>query len=416
MVENSKLSLEDRDAQMENLQIAGDKKIATPGRSRRSLRFVFRIILLLLFVAGLFLSCLPWGWATVRSALILPALLSTSQSAPLALGGDPIKHTQMTVSSNTGTVNLDIYQPTVPVPLVATVRSGVLIIPGVGDNRRDPQLVNLSEEMARSGLVVMNMLTPALANYRITAQDSDATVQAFQALSHLPGMEHSHSGIIAFSGGVPLACFAAADPRIRMQVASVTLFGGYFNTTSLLRAFGRRAIDIDGKKEKWQPNIVPLQTIANTITQDFTQSEQDLITNAVNTNTLLAVSVIRSLSPGAQAAYHPLMGDEPERVDANLAALPPAVHVLLAELSPGRAIQQIRAPMYLLHDRNDTLVPVTESRAFAAALTKFHHPYDYVEFHIFDHVEVRANSNLGLILGDGSHLFSLLNKILVASS
>jgi hypothetical protein len=401
---------------MENLQIAEDKKIAPPGRSRRSLSLVFRIVLLLLFAAGFFLSCLPLGWATVRSALILPALLSTSQSAPLAMGGDPIKHTQMTVPSATGIVNLDIYQPTVPAPLIAAARSGVLIIPGVGDNRQDAQLVNLSEEMARSGLVVMDMLTSALKNYMITALDSDATVQAFKALSHLPGMAHSRSGIIAFSGGVPLACFAAADPRIRTQVAYVTLFGGYFNTTSLLRAFGRRAIDIDGKLEKWQPNIVPLQTIANIITQDFTQDEQDLITNAISTDTPLEANDISSLSPGAQAAYHLLIGDEPQRVDANIASLPPAIHVQLAELSPSRVIQQILAPMYLLHDRNDTLVPVTESRAFAAALAKLHHPYDYVEFHIFDHVEVRAHSNLGLILGDGSHLFSLLDKILVSSS
>lgn len=401
---------------MENLQTAEDKKIAAPARSRRSSVLIFRIILLLLFAAGFFLSCLPLGWATIRSALILPALLSTSQSAPLALTGDPIKHTQMTVPSSTGTVNLDIYQPTSPTPLLAAARSGVLIIPGVGDNRRDPQLINLSQEMARSGLVVMDMLTPALANYMITAQDSDATVQAFKTLSHLPGMEHSRSGIIAFSGGVPLACFAAADPRIRTQVAYLTLFGGYFNTTSLLRAFGRRALDIDGKQEKWVPNIVPLQTISNIITQAFAQNEQDLISNAVSTNTPLATNDINSLSPAAQAAYHLLMGDEPERVDANIAALPPAIHVQLTELSPGRVIQQLLAPVYLLHDRNDTLVPVTESRAFAAALVKIHHPYDYVEFHIFNHVEVRANSNLGLILGDGSHLFSLLDKILVASS
>ena len=326
---------------MENLQTAEDKKIAAPGRSRRSPRLVFRIVLLLLFAAGFFLSCLPLGWATVRSALILPALLSTSQSAPLALAGDPIRHTQMKVSSATGTVNLDIYQPTAPAPLIATARSGILIIPGVGDNRRDPQLVNLSEEMARAGLVVMDMLTPALANYMITAQDSDATVQAFKALSHLPGMEHSHSGIIAFSGGVPLACFAAADPRIRTQVAYLTLFGGYFNTTSLLRAFGRRALDIDGKQEKWLPNIVPLQTISNIITQDFAQNEQDVISNAVSKHTPLAANEISKLSPGAQAAYHLLVGDEPERVDANIAALPPAIHVQLAELSPGRVIQQI---------------------------------------------------------------------------
>ena len=401
---------------MNDLKAIEDKKVITPGRSRRRLLVTLRIVLLFLFVVGFFFSCIPLGRATIRTAIVLPALLSASQPAWLVAMGEPIQHIQMTIPSPSGTVNLDVYQPTSPTPLISTARSGVLIVPGVGDNRGDAQLVNLSETMARAGLVVMDMLTPALSNYMLSARDTDATVLAFEALNHLPGMDRSRSGIIAFSGGVPLACFAAADPRIRAQVAYVALFGGYFNTTNLIRAFGQRAIYIDGKLEKWNPDIVPLQTIANTITQTFTADEQYLITEAVNTNTLLASDKVNTLSPGARAAYHLLMGDEPERVDANIAALPATVHALLNELSPSRVIRQISAPIYLLHDRNDVLVPVTESRAFAVALKNISHPYDYVEFHIFNHVEIRANSNLGQIIIDGSHLFSLLDKILLASS
>jgi pimeloyl-ACP methyl ester carboxylesterase len=402
---------------MHNLQITeDDKRSSAIKKTHHHLIFALRVILLLFFISGFFFSCLPLGRAMIRSALVLPALLSVSQPALLIASGDPIQHTQTTISSPSGTVNLDIYQPTAQSPLINSARSGILIIPGVGDNRRDPQLINLAETMARAGLVVMDMLTPALKNYILSAQDSDATVLAFEALNHLPAMQHSKSGIIAFSGGVPLASFAAADARIRTQVAFVAFFGGYFNTTDLIRAFGRRAMDIDGKQEAWHPNIVPIQTIANTITQTFTANEQYLITNAIDTNTLLLPDEINALSPAAQAVYHLLMGDEPERADANIAALPPSIHALLYELSPERVIQQIRAPIYLLHDRNDTLVPVTESRDFAAALAKLHHPYDYVEFHIFDHVEVRANSNLGQIITDGSHLFSILDNILLASS
>lgn len=401
---------------MNNLQVTEDKPRRVISRARRNLTFALRALLLLLFIAGIFFSCLPLGRAAIRSALVLPALLSASQPAPLIVSGEPIQHTQMTIPSPTGMVNLDIYQPTAQNPLISSARSGVLIIPGVGDNRRDAQLINLSETMARAGLVVMDMLTLALKNYILSARDSDATVLAFEALNHLPAMQHSRSGIIAFSGGVSLASFAAADARIRAQVAFVAFFGGYFNTANLIRAFGRRAIDIDGKLEAWHPNIVPLQTVANTITQTLTANEQYLITNAINTNTLLLPDEIDSLSPAAQTVYHLLMGDQPERVDANLAALPPMIHALLYELSPERVIQQIHAPIYLLHDRNDTLVPVTESRDFAAALAQLHKSYDYVEFHIFNHVEVRANSNLGTIIKDGSHLFIILDKILLASS
>ena len=48
-------------------------------------------------------------------------------------------------------------------------------------------------------------------------------------------------------------------------------------------------------------------------------------------------------------------------VDATIAALSPNVHALFNELSPSRVIDQIHAPIYLLHDRNDQHVSFTET-------------------------------------------------------
>ncbi len=54
-------------------------------------------------------------------------------------------------------------------------------------------------------------------------------------------------------------------------------------------------------------------------------------------------------------------------------------------------IDGIRAPIYLLHDRADDSIPFTESRNFAAALTRLGHPHDFAEFGIFHHVQVRPD-------------------------
>src|ERR1019366_4247358 len=141
---------------MDNLQITEDKRSSIIRKKHHRLIFALRVMLLLLFMFAFFFSCLPLGRAMIRSALVLPALLSASQPELLIASGDPIQHTQTTIPSPSGTVNLDIYQPTAQSPLINSARSGVLIIPGVGDNRRDPQLINLSETMARAGLVVMD--------------------------------------------------------------------------------------------------------------------------------------------------------------------------------------------------------------------------------------------------------------------
>src|SRR5260370_40746177 len=144
---------------------------------------------------------------------------------------EPVRRTQLTIPSRNGLVSLDVYAPTSPIP---GVRGGVVIIPGVGDNREVPQLVNFAQSLARTGLVVMIMTTPTLIKYDLSVQDSDAVFDAFNALATWPDVDPKRIGLISFSAGASLACFAGADPRIRDQLAFVVLFGGYFNTTTLL--------------------------------------------------------------------------------------------------------------------------------------------------------------------------------------
>lgn len=88
----------------------------------------------------------------------------------------------------------------------------------------------------------------------------------------------------------------------------------------------------------------------------------------------------------------------------------------MSALSPARVIQHINAPIFLLHDHTDPSLPVAGSRDFAAALARIHHPYDYVELHVFDHVQVRSHPDLWQTVGDGSHLFAIINQLFLLST
>jgi len=379
--------------------------------------FCMRALLVVLCTVGFFLTVFPEGRAFTRSALLLPDLLSVSQSGPSSWSNEPVAHSQLTAHSLDGTINLDVYAPTTAVPLVARVRSGILVVAGVGDNRQEPQLVNLLESLAHTGLVVMSMTTPALSAYTLSINDVDSTVQAFKILGHLPGMDGKRIGIISISGGVGLTCLAAADPRIRAAVSYVVAFGGYFNVKSLLHTFGRRAQDIDGKTVRFQPIAVPIQVLANTTGQYLASDERTAITNAFLVGGQpLTSDEIAHLSPGAQAIYTLLAGTAPGDADTNMAKLPASMQAQFDELSPSQVIGQIQAPVFLMHDVNDPSLPVSETRQFAAALARLHHPYRYVEFHIFDHVSVHSNLDGAQLLGDGSRLFLLLNSILSFNS
>jgi acetyl esterase/lipase len=329
-----------------------------------------------------------------------------------------VRHTSLTISSNTGPVYLDVYAPKQANPLLPGKRGAMLFIPGVGDNRTDPQLVNLDESLAENGVVVMNLTTTALINYDISPDDSDAVVRAFQRLSQWPGVDPKRIGIVGFSGGAPLGCLAAVDPRIRSQVAYVLDFGGYYNVVDVLRDFGRRAIVIDGKLEPWHPTSVPISVIANILSHVLPDPDASELQAAFDWQnaTPLTPDERAALSPEGEAAYDLLSGDAPSRVNADIATLTAAGGDLLTALSPSSVVDQIRTPIYLLHDRGDTSLPVTEARDFAAALTRLHHPHDYVEVTIFDHTQVRSGLPIGEVLHDGSALARLLYELLSYAS
>ncbi|HEY7358228.1 MAG TPA: hypothetical protein VH590_17225 [Ktedonobacterales bacterium] len=396
-----------------------DKQAPAPTRHthiRAAGIWIARSALLGVFLLSLFLTALPIGRAMYRAALLLPPLI-TAGATPglLALTGEPVDYTQMTVPSRSGPVFLEVYTPAPPPP-VPGARGGILIIPGVGDNSANPQLVNLTQSLARTGIVVMVMRTPTLIDYQLSPADSDAVIQAFDRLAHWPGVGADRLGIVCFSAGGTLGSLAAADPRLRDRDTFLVLFGSYFNVTTLLRDVGRRAALMDGHIQPWHPQETSLRVLANTFASTLPPPEGATLAKAFAPGGApLTRTELAQLSPPAAAAYHLLAGDQPEQVEENLAALSPSMRTLSRELSPSTVVSQMHVPIYLLHDRNDAYIPFTQSRDFAAALARLGHPFELVEFSAFEHVEIRPGS-LSSLLIDGAKLFGILTRVLLVGS
>jgi pimeloyl-ACP methyl ester carboxylesterase len=400
----------------------GSNPGAQPAKAPRSWKLGQRaaqVALVFLLCVGGFLSLFPWGRAVTRSALLLPALLSASAPAPLVLTGDLVRFRRLTLSSTSGPVFLDIYEPTTPPPLIPGRREAIIDVPGAGDNRTVPQLVNLSQSLAREGIVVVTVGTPTLFNYQVSARDGEAVVQAFELMEHWPGVNPQHIGLLTFSVGDLLACMGAADPRIRDRVAFLAILGGYADVTSLLRTVGRRVQEVNGQTQPWQPISTDLYVLARSVGDLLSSTDQQLLQQAFPLETIappLSAQQQAQLSPDAAAYYHLLEGDEPGNVDLNLAALSPQMKALFTQLSPLSVLGQIRAPIHLLHDRNDSSIPFTQAQEFAAALARLHHPYDFASYGIFSHVQVQSNPGLAQVLGDGTKLLGALNSILLIGS
>jgi fermentation-respiration switch protein FrsA (DUF1100 family) len=409
-----------------DVQEAGSSAPGAPGPRAGSARqrpkpgrIVARVILALLFCLGCFLSLVPLGRAVMRSSLMLPALLSASSPAPLKLVGDPVRYVTRTLSTPDGPVYLDIYEPATPAPPIPGGREAIINVIGVGYYRHDPQLINLSESFAREGIVVANIGTPAMFDFKISAQDAEAVVQTFQLMERWPGVNPQRIGLFVICAGITPASIAAADPRIRDHVAFIAVLAAYFDVAELLRNLGTRSQVIDGHVQPWHADSTPLYTLARTVSDLLTPTESQLIEGAFplgKYNPPLTSQQQAQLSPAADAFYHLLEGDEPGSVDRNLAALSPQMKALLIQLSPKSVIDQIRAPIYLLHERDDTIVPFSQSLEFAAALERLHHPYTLAGYGIFSHVTVESKLGLAQWLSDGPKLFMAITNVVQAGS
>src|SRR6266516_1446990 len=150
---------------------------SSAARHRRTLKLGQRaaqVALAFLLAASCFLSLFPWGRALTRSTLLLPAVISASEPAPLVLAGDPVRFKRITISSANGPVFLDIYEPATPPPLITGGREAIIPIVGAGDHRYVPHFINFAQSFAREGIVVVNVGTTALFQFEVSARDGEA--------------------------------------------------------------------------------------------------------------------------------------------------------------------------------------------------------------------------------------------------
>jgi dienelactone hydrolase len=381
-----------------------------PRRRARIGWWVARATLALLLLLGIYLAIFPAGRGTMRAAKLLPELMSLGNLP----SGEGVHHSEQMIDVGESMAYVNLYEPLAPPPIIPGSRGAMIIIAGVGDNRDNAQLINLESSIARSGVVVLSLITPALINYNLSPDDSSAVVAAFQFLEHRPEVNSRAIGMVGISAGGGLVSLGAADARIRDRVAYIALFGSYFDTAQLMANIGHRALqDAHGSYTKpWHPQDVPLYVLASTVADLLPAKDGKLIVEAFRDHTAIPPQTLASFSPAGVAIYHLLRGDEPDRVDANIAQLTPAMHARLDALSPQNSASNIHAHIYLLHDRQDEFVPYTESVNFGNWLDAHHRDYHLVLFDIFQHVEVQTGLPFTTLALDSVRLFGVLASIM----
>ena len=379
----------------------------------RSVLVAMKWAFLALVVVGslltIFIAATPQGKAGFRAALFVPQILDAPIKPQLWLSGDPVRH-EVTYQQATGTGVADVYRIPDGEP-----RAAVLLFLGANAaGRDDKDVINLGEALARSGFVVMFHWSPTMALQRnIDPVEIDNLVRAFQFLEQQEWVDPERVGIGGFCVGASFSLVAAADPRIRDRVRFVNAFGPYFDARELLIQVVTRSRIDQGVRTPWQPDRLTLEVFANELIETVDDpADNELLTKRYMTGESIDAQPVTS---AGQTVARLLEGVSPEEAARLYLTLPEDFREGMDQISPSHYVDDIKAKLLILHDRDDELVPSAESRRLAAAMAD-RGDIRYTELLSFDHVRPAGGTGAWQLVKEGFKLYRHMYAVMRAGT
>jgi acetyl esterase/lipase len=311
---------------------------------------------------------------------------------------DTVRHDEYVVTIPVGQTSVRgrVYAP------ARKSRQTVLVVAGLHPaGIDDPRVMALSRELARSRVTVVTPELPQLSQFEITPALTDQIELAALWLATSAGLAPTgRIGLmgISFSGG--LALVAAGRPALRDHLSYVFALGGH---DDLSRVLTYLCTGVEEGSPQRPPHDYGVAVVLLNVADHLVPPEQvGLLRDAVR-RFLWASHLDTVDAPAAARAFNELRIlarglPEPaasllEMVnDRDVARLGPlllphvASHVEAAALSPSRSPVPA-APVFLLHGRDDTVIPGTESIHLATRLRQQSVPVRLLITDLISHVD-----------------------------
>lgn len=274
-------------------------------------------------------------------------------------------------------------------------RRAVTLVPGVHmDGIDETRLVGMAEDLARTGYTVLTVAPPSLTEFQIVPEDTDIIEDAARWLaSNAAEAPDGRIGMlgISFSGG--LSVVAAGRPSLRDHVSFVMSFGGHSDLPRVMRYLCTGRAWSDDKPTPIPSAVIGAEHLTTRPPHDYgvavvllTLADRVVPPEQVEplrrgvlmyltASSLTLVDLARADVEFQRARGYAAALPEPSRTlmgYVNDRAVEPLGRVLLPlidgvdmrasnpALSPERS-EPPRAPVFLLHGADDTVIPSSET-------------------------------------------------------
>jgi dienelactone hydrolase len=288
---------------------------------------------------------------------------------------------QVRYSTSHGDAEGDLYQP-----FGAGPHPGVVVCLGVVPfGVEHPQVPRLGEALARSGLAALLYWSPAMRDSRLAPEDVGDIASAYEALLARPDVDPARSGLLGTCVGGAFALMAAACDRIRERVSFVLAYAPYASMWTLARDIASSSCHRNGRREPWEVDPLTRKVFVRSVTALMDPDEAERVRGACAERQ--EQPDISGISAAGRLVLPLLTALDPGEAEAALQRQPAELRERLTAMSPVSYLADIHAPVIvLLHDRDDPVIPVGESRSLRDALAG-RRGVRYTEFTVFKHLD-----------------------------
>lgn len=357
----------------------------------------------ILGLAAVVLAATPTGRAHVRAGLLVADLLAPTDSSILrGLTAEP-QLQLLELPGRSAPVEARYYRPASDGP-----HSALILVLGYPSNIDDRDLNQVAENLARLGVAAIIPRLPDLREGLLAEEDVTALVDTFEWASTRPELRPGAIGFGGFCVGSSLALLAAEDPAINDRVALVNVFGGYYDLRSFMRAAAARSASYQGEEHPWQP-AVDTETLLVRNVLHYLGNPED--TELIRAGLSDENSGEEPLTESGRWALEFLAASDNATVDELMDRLPAEGASFVNDMSPGTRISQLKARLYIMHDRSDPFVPIVEAYRLADAAPDPSR-MSMEEFVLFSHVRPDAGLQRSLVIGEAIRLLDYLAAVL----
>ncbi|MGM0694384.1 MAG: alpha/beta hydrolase family protein [Pseudomonadota bacterium] len=305
-----------------------------------------------------------------QALLVLGDLSAGSEESRLKRLTEPPRREGREYGRQGRSYQADIYHPP------ESHRGSLILVHGFTEQgRRDPRLVALAMTLGRVGFRVMVPELDGLRDYTISTREVTAIADAIHHATRKAPAAPSRTAVAAVSFAVGPTLMAAMDDEVASAVSFVVAVGGYYDMTEMLRYVttgedrgdaDRAVVPPPQREARWavllsqlhwledERDRVLLETIARRRLTDPEASVTD---------------EVRRLGASGRALLDLVTNEDPDRVEALIAQLPPALGMELEALDPSRrSLDNLQARLVLIHDTHDRVIPISHSRRLSDAL------------------------------------------------